>query len=115
MGRRNGSASREDHTRVYRRDNWTCRMPECLCPDGRAIDPALRGIDGPWAPSIDHITELARGGEDSLRNMRAAHKRCNAEEAAALAPLIDGSTRPPEPLTTRIGDLYPELAERFGL
>lgn len=26
---------------IYDRDGWQCQLPECLCPDGRAIDPAL--------------------------------------------------------------------------
>lgn len=65
---------------IYRRDKWVCLMPACLCPDGRAIDPGLAGIQEPWAPSIDHIVPLALGGLDNARNKRAAHAKCNHED-----------------------------------
>jgi 5-methylcytosine-specific restriction endonuclease McrA len=90
-------------------------MPECLCPDGRKIDPALRGTNDPWEPSIDHIQPLAVGGADTRRNKRAAHRECN-RAAADLQLQGAAKGRPvPEPLTSTIGSLYPDLAERLGL
>jgi hypothetical protein len=65
---------------VYERDGWQCRMPECLCPGGRAVDPALRDPD-PWSPTIDHIIQQSAGGGDDADNLRTAHKRCNATGA----------------------------------
>jgi HNH endonuclease len=70
-------------TRIYLRDEWTCKMPVCQCPDGRAIDPALRGKDSSWAPSIDHIILRAAGGTKRDENMRAAHRMCNGSDRAA--------------------------------
>lgn len=70
--------------KIYSRDHWSCQMPECLCPDGRAIDPASfqrrpeRGMTlDPWRASIDHIIPLADGGWDIASNKRAAHALCN--------------------------------------
>jgi 5-methylcytosine-specific restriction endonuclease McrA len=69
---------------VYQRDGWQCRMPLCACPDGRALDRALQGRVGPWAPSVDHIVSRSLGGDSSLRNLRAAHQRCNQNAAKHL-------------------------------
>ena len=96
------------HAKVYRRDNWECQMPECLCPDGRAIDPGLRGSNDPWAPSIDHITELGLGGEDDLPNLRAAHRYCNAEYAYQNR---HGTYGEQEPVVNNLGEMFPELRE----
>jgi hypothetical protein len=63
---------------IYDRDQWECRMPACLHPEGRAIDPALKGAGWhPWRPSIDHVVPLADGGPDTEPNKRAAHSKCN--------------------------------------
>jgi 5-methylcytosine-specific restriction endonuclease McrA len=100
---------------VYHRAAWQCQMPECLCPDGRKIDRRLRGTNDLWEPSIDHIKPLAAGGADTLRNKRAAHRECNR---AAAELQLQGAARgrpAPEPLTSSIGDLYPDLAKRLGL
>lgn len=71
---------------IYGRDGWECKMPECLCPDGREISPARtqcananrpREPHDPWRASIDHIVPLAEGGRDDAPNKRAAHALCN--------------------------------------
>jgi 5-methylcytosine-specific restriction endonuclease McrA len=111
MGRRNLAHLRRDpgstydgvtDTEIYRRDNWTCRMPRCLCPvdeGGRAIDPELRGHAVSWAPSVDHVIPLAQGGRDDAANKRAAHQLCNADAAVALSRRLNqaqaSSLRPP--------------------
>lgn len=66
---------------VLDRDGWWCQMPVCLCPDGRAIDPALAQGD-PWAATVDHVEQRARGGGNPPGNLRAAHAACNREAAA---------------------------------
>lgn len=109
------SRQQDLHNVVYRRAAWQCQMPECLCPDGRKIDKELRGENDPWAPSVDHIETLATGGQDRLRNMRAAHRECN-RAGAELQRNGAAKGRPvPAPLTSSIGELYPDLAERLGL
>ena len=60
---------------VFERDGWQCQIAECLCPQGRAIDPTLKG--SPWAGQIDHVRPLARGGSDLKENLQAAHRACN--------------------------------------
>lgn len=106
MGNHRGR-HREYHLQVYRRDRWQCRMPVCLhVIDGqldRGIDPALRGTDNPWAPSIDHVIPLFLGGADRPGNMRAAHRWCNQQQEA-----YQGGP-PAEPLTNNIGELFPQL------
>ena len=64
---------------IYARDSWTCQMPVCLCPAGRAIDPAITRPDQ-WSRSINHIIPLPRG-TDAQDNKRAAHLRCNMAAA----------------------------------
>ena len=110
MGRDRHSEDRQVHLSVYHRDRWACRMPECLCPEGRAIDPGLRGTTGPWAPSIDHVRAVARGGADEKWNMRAAHRECNGEDARALGRTLTRGENVPVPISNRIGDLFPELS-----
>jgi 5-methylcytosine-specific restriction endonuclease McrA len=103
---------------IYRRDKWVCLMPECVCPDGAAIDPDLLGAGGPWAPSIDHITPLRDGGLDNSRNKRAAHQRCNnnanqqGQQDLASAGAV---SRQPIPLTWTIGDILAAGDYRSGL
>lgn len=72
--------------RVLRRDRWQCRMPACLCPDGRAIRRRrAAGQNDPWAPTADHIIPRSLGGPDTMGNLRAAHRHCNnARGAGAL-------------------------------
>lgn len=71
---------RNIHLRVYEKSRWQCEMPVCHA-DSRDIDPALRGTDDPWAPSIDHMVLLADRGRDVESNMRAAHRKCNEQGA----------------------------------
>jgi hypothetical protein len=68
--------------RVLARDRYRCQMPLCLCPGGRAIDPALAGSGQPWAPSADHIIPVAHGGSGRMENLRAAHRLCNTARGA---------------------------------
>ena len=102
-------------SRVYHRAAWQCQMPECLNPGGRKIDKSLRGTNDPWAPSVDHIKPLASGGSDQLRNKRAAHRECNRAGAEDQRNGAAKGRPAPEPLTSRLGDLYPDLAQRIGL
>ena len=99
--------------RIFARDKWVCLMPECVCPEGRAIDRELAGTGGEWAPSVDHIIPLSEGGADSARNKRAAHARCNnsANEAAQRELGDPGSPREPVPLAWTIGDALADQAE----
>lgn len=65
------------------------RPPCHLC--GGEIDYSLPHLD-PGEFVIDHIVPLARGGENTIENVDAAHRHCNrlkadktAEELAELA------------------------------
>jgi 5-methylcytosine-specific restriction endonuclease McrA len=90
---------------IYRRDSWTCQMPACLCPDGRAIDPELTGHGTlPWAPSVDHIVPVVLGGRDDAANKRAAHQLCNADAAVPMSRKLNRALAPslrPAPRTIR--------------
>jgi 5-methylcytosine-specific restriction endonuclease McrA len=111
MGKRRGKRGKRAmnlRAVVYERDGWECQMPECLCPDGRALDAALRGTNDPWAPTIDHVIELAAGGGSSRDNVRAAHRQCNMANAAELSrSSARAANRFRRPLTYRLGDLFP--------
>jgi hypothetical protein len=97
---------KEYHNKIYIRDKWKCQMPECLCPDGRNINPDLRGVNDPWAPSIDHVNQRSTGGKDHQHNMRAAHRYCNEQDARFT---FHGEYGEQEPLTATLGELFPDL------
>lgn len=61
---------------VFVRDNWVCY----LC--GGLIDAELPRTD-PMGATIDHVVPLARGGDDSLENVRAAHFSCNVRKGSS--------------------------------
>lgn len=93
---------------IYERDGWQCQMPQCLCPDGRDIDPALRGQDDPWAPSVDHVIWRSEGGPSHRENLRAAHRQCNMSAAGNPGPQERPRVpRLPRHLSYKIGDLFP--------
>lgn len=52
--------------------------PPCFC--GEPINYQAPYLD-PLSFTIDHITPLARGGEDTLDNLRAAHHQCNRDKS----------------------------------
>ena len=76
-------AQREEWTTtdILERDGWECQIPDCRCPDGRAIDPAA---EYRWRGTVDHIVPLSRGGDDVASNLRAAHQTCNSAKRAWL-------------------------------
>lgn len=61
--------------------------PAChLC--GLAIDFQLKNPD-PMSFVIDHVVPLAKGGADTIENVRAAHRSCNSKKRARLiAPIV---------------------------
>lgn len=61
---------------IFERDGWVCG----IC--GMRIDPSLRWPDQRSA-SVDHIVPVAKGGEDTRENVRAAHLGCNTRRAKA--------------------------------
>lgn len=59
-----------------------------LC--GEAIDYKLPMTD-PKSFVVDHVIPLAKGGQDALSNMKAAHRRrdCNSKKRARIvAPIV---------------------------
>jgi 5-methylcytosine-specific restriction endonuclease McrA len=107
MRKRKKGKHTEYHDDVYRRDQWKCQMPECLCPDGLDLNPDLRYTHDEWAPSVDHVVLLSQGGKDHKDNMRAAHRRCNQQDANFTLHARYGEQAP---LTSKIGELFPNLA-----
>lgn len=78
---------RSSTTRDHARARLSRTRPNChIC--GRAIDwDAARGE--PLAFVVDHVIPLAKGGPDTLDNMRAAHNACNSTKRARdYAPII---------------------------
>lgn len=62
---------------VFERDNWTCR----IC--GMAVLRTAR-VPAPYAPTLDHIIPLARGGSHEPSNVQCAHFICNSRKADSL-------------------------------
>lgn len=60
------------------RDGWVCQ----ICTEG--IDPSAAWPD-PSSLSIDHITPVSLGGDDSDENLRASHLSCNVRRGAQAA------------------------------
>lgn len=58
---------------ILDRDGWVCQL--CLAP----IDWNLTGR-GRFAPAVDHIVPLNRGGAHTRENVWAAHSGCNARK-----------------------------------
>lgn len=76
---------------VLARDGWRCRMPQCLHPAGRRIDPGLAGTEDLWAPTVDHKIRESDGGTSAMANLRAAHRWCNQSLAVAEDALRTGT------------------------
>jgi len=62
-----------DRVDVFDRDGWICQL--CLSP----IDWRLTGR-GRYAPALDHIVPLSKGGLHVLNNVQASHSGCNARK-----------------------------------
>ncbi|NKS42290.1 HNH endonuclease [Rhodococcus hoagii] len=71
-GRRN-TTTRDRHRRIIARDQPPCH----ICGD--PIDYNAGHLD-PLSFQIDHITPIARGGEDTLDNLAASHRGCNRDK-----------------------------------
>lgn len=75
------TATRDRHRRYIRRTKPPCAL--CKQP----IDYTLHYRD-PMAYVVDHIIPIARGGEDGLSNIQAAHRR----PVCAMSPRAPSST-----------------------
>jgi hypothetical protein len=60
---------------IFERDGWLCH----IC--GLSID-GLLGRMSPMGATIDHVFPIARGGLDSVDNVKAAHRSCNSAKGA---------------------------------
>ncbi|HMQ36487.1 MAG TPA: HNH endonuclease signature motif containing protein [Micropruina sp.] len=80
-------ATRNTTTRDRHRKLVAAEQPPCwLCGD--PIDYTLPHLD-PRAFVVDHIVPLAKGGQDTLNNKRAAHRDCNRAKSDKLeSPVI---------------------------
>lgn len=58
---------------IYERDGWRCHL--CQRKVRRKVDP-----NHDMAPTIDHLTPLALGGEHSRANVATAHRICNSRK-----------------------------------
>lgn len=62
---------------IFERDNWLCH----IC--GLHIDPSLDRML-PMGATIDHVVPIAKGGVNSVDNVKAAHRSCNIRKGAKL-------------------------------
>lgn len=78
--------------RIFTRDHGMCRCAECT---------AL----GRWLPAheVDHILELADGGDDSDDNLQAINRDCHRRKSAAAAARRARSAIGAAPGPARIG------------
>jgi len=68
-------------SRVFKRDRYECQ----LC--GQPMDMSVTAPQ-PFAPTIDHIIPIARGGTHEPANVQSAHFICNSRKRDALEPAI---------------------------
>lgn len=59
---------------IFERDHWTCM----LCHGALA---RTEVVPHPFAPTIDHVVPLARGGAHAPWNVQAAHFICNSRKS----------------------------------
>jgi hypothetical protein len=59
---------------VFERDNFICHICGHVI-DMDAVAPAL------YSPTIDHVIPLAKGGYDTIENVKAAHFICNSKKS----------------------------------
>ncbi|AOT23214.1 HNH endonuclease [Mycobacterium phage Taquito] len=68
------TARRDRHRRIIAKGEPPCHV----C--GEPIDYQAHHLD-PLSFTIDHITPLALGGEDTLDNLGPAHRKCNRDKS----------------------------------
>jgi hypothetical protein len=62
---------------IFDRDGWLCH----IC--GLGIDGSLNRMS-PMGATIDHVFPIAKGGLDSVDNVKAAHRSCNLAKGAKV-------------------------------
>lgn len=67
-----------DPFEVFRRDGWRCHLCEVATPR------SLRGTTSPWAPELDHVIPLSRGGAHTYENTACACRACNIAKGDRL-------------------------------
>lgn len=73
------SVRRYSRIEIFKRDGWRCHL--CRWPvDRDARVPDL------WAPTIDHLLPLSKGGPDTADNVATAHFQCNSIKGARMDP-----------------------------
>lgn len=60
---------------VFNRDGWRCQA----C--GQKTPKRLRGSYEPYAPELDHIIPISRGGEHTYRNTQCLCRSCNQSKS----------------------------------
>lgn len=74
---------------IFERDGWLCQ----LC--GEEVDRDLKWPD-PKSASLDHVVQIARGGQHIRSNCQLAHLGCNSRKGAGLPVQPDhAETWPP--------------------
>lgn len=64
---------------IFERGSWVCQ----LCD--KPVDPELKGLPSPLAPTIDHIVPVGEGGVHSRENVQLLHRSCNNSKGARVA------------------------------
>ena len=68
------------------RSHWrTVIRPQALARDGHQCQLRFPGICTGYATEVDHITEVADGGTDTLENAQSSCRRCHARKTARHA------------------------------
>lgn len=65
-----------DPKEIHERDGWTCK----IC--GLAVNPLLIWPH-PMSASLDHVTDMSKGGPHSRANVQCSHLGCNFQKARA--------------------------------
>lgn len=79
--KRGGASEPYTLVQIAERDGHRCG----LCGDSVPMDAK---VPDALAPTIDHITPVSRGGDDTKANVQLAHFRCNSVKGARDVPQL---------------------------
>jgi len=65
-----------DVAQVLARDRWTCQLCGAKTPE------RLRGTTDRFAPEIDHIVPISKGGGHTKENTQCACRQCNSTKGS---------------------------------
>lgn len=96
--KRTNSCEPVDPIKVFERDGYICKICGCQTPI------TFRGSWLPYAPELDHIIPLSKGGEHTYKNTQCTCRACNQSKGNKIYVK-------PQRTQTRYREILPELRQ----